>query len=260
MKSSPTVLDPLDPDLCPETFRLLRPGGPFSATDERLSLVRVEELAEFARLANLEPAELRALSDSALSAEASQSDGTVDLESAFGIRAQNAEIRPAFVGFFDEVADLFGSTAEEDEPNWPEALRDRLGLAHLDPGERLGEIEILVFRYPVGVVARFRDREEKALVAPTVLDGRFSPAFLPPPAGSPTGHTVVLAGDPGTACRELLHPTIDFGVEHLFRVGTVRRPVGWGRLPAARGLQILECRERSGRDDYAAETDGDLLG
>lgn len=255
----PTVLDAQDPDLCPETFRLLRPGGPFVATYDDLKLIRIEELDEFARLAGAEPAQLRALAEQVVSSRTAGGDAAIELAAILGQRAQNAEVRPTFVAFFDDVAEIFGRTPAEDPPEWADDLRDRLGLAHLDPMERHGDIDVLVFCYPVGAVARFRDRTEKALVAPTVLDGRFSPAFLPAPEGGATGHTVVLSGDASAGCPELLHPTVTFGVEHLYRVGKVRRPVAWELLPGARGLQILECRSRSRRHDYAALTDGDLL-
>ena len=119
---------------------------------------------------------------------------------------------------------------------------------------------MLVFRYQVDAVPGLKsDRTVRLLLPPTVLDGRHSPAFCPAPRAALTGHTLDLSGGRDRPCREVLHPTTRFRARHLFRVGTVTRPVNHGLLREARGLHLVCVREQSGRRDYAVRTDGDLL-
>jgi hypothetical protein len=74
-----------------------------------------------------------------------------------------------------------------------------------------------------------------------------------------TGAAVDLAGDADPPRREVLHPGIAFEPKHVFRVGTIRNPVSLGELPMVRGLHLVAVRTWSGRAEYAAGTDEDLL-
>lgn len=123
-------------------------------------------------------------------------------------------------------------------------------------------IDVLVFRYPVSAVARLKEHPRShrhPLLPPTVLDGSHSPAFFPAPRGSLTGHAIDLAAETTALFREILHPSVAFRAHHLWRIGTIRRPVDRDNLATARGLHILRVRKASGRSDYAETTDRDLL-
>jgi hypothetical protein len=163
--------------------------------------------------------------------------------------------------FLEDVEGLFGATPQDDPPGWADDLRDSLGLFHYDPGGRNGALDILVFRFPVAAVPKLKGlgRDRKPLVPPTVLDNRPSSAFFPAPRASLTGHVIDLSGRSQSLRREVLHPSVAFEAKHLFRIGTVVRPVDPATLPVARGLHISMVRQASGRSDYAAGTDGDLL-
>jgi len=118
-----------------------------------------------------------------------------------------------------------------------------------------------VFRYKVKEIPSLANGPHgtKPLVAPTVLDGTHSIAFCPAPRNTLAGHTVHLEAGGDSPAHEVLHPPLAFHARHLWRVGTIRRPVRVENLPVTRGLHLLFLQGESGRDDYATGTDGDLL-
>jgi hypothetical protein len=95
-------------------------------------------------------------------------------------------------------------------------------------------------------------------VAPTVLDGSFSHAFCPSPKGQLTGHSVALNEQCDPIRQEILHPNVEFGVSHVWRVGAIRRKIDLDQLGAFRGYHLVALRDRAGRPDYADETDADI--
>ena len=128
---------------------------------------------------------------------------------------------------------------------------------------------MLVLKYPVSTIRRYAVlsvgsalSEGLPLLAPTVLDGEFSGAFCPAPENAECGYTLDLSVSleaPLIQRREILHPPVRWRCEHLWRVGTIARPVPEDRLRTARGLHLLDIRELLGRPDYASGTDEDLL-
>src|SRR5262249_49097068 len=159
-----------------------------------------------------------------------------------------------YCGFFAELEELF----ESHSTSWAAPLRDRLGLAHLDPGELGKPIDVLVFKYPVSQVTRLAGAatHTRPLVAPTLLDGAFSEAFCPAPRGGLTGHVVNLDWEDqdgrrmrnNTLRREVLHPKTRLRAKHLFRVGKIELPVDFESLPLARAAHLAQVRWETGRD------------
>lgn len=255
----PRHLDPKDPDEMPETFRYVDPESPFLGTDPGVRLVRVEELAWIAEKANEDPGRLKALVQTYLSHGTSRQPRDEQTLNAV-LHAWHAELdqRPVFAVFWEDVKDLF---AAGDQEGWADTLRDRLGLAHLDPETRRASIDVLVFRYPVKDVPRILGTggKKRPLVTPTVLDGPFSEAFCPSPRGGTTGHVVHLAPAAGILRREVLHPRGEFRASHLWRLGKLTRGVDAASLPDQRAMHLLLVRDETGRDDYARGTDWDLI-
>lgn len=256
----PLELDQTDEDLCPETFRFVDPGSPFLYSDKGLHLVRTEELSFVARLTGVAEDRLKHLANDVAENGASAASFS-ELESVLRTWSKNIQLRPAFAAFWEDLSDLFGGSPGEDSKDWADRLRDRLGLAHYDPSERGGPIDILVFRYEVGGLAQVVGLGDgvRALVPPTVLDGNLSDAFCPAPVGARTGHTLDLSGACDSPRREILHPTLAFGARHLWRTGRIAAGVDLSSLPTVRGLHLIWVREETGKADYAADTDGDLL-
>lgn len=256
----PTDLEESDEDLCPETFHFVDPGSPFLYTDKRLHLIRTEELSFVARYSGVRESRIRDLAQDVTEHGASAT-GFAELDTALRTWAKKIELRPVFAAFWEDLSGLFGDTPGEDTKDWADRLRDTLGLAHYDAVRRGGPIDILVFRYEVGGLARIRalGADVRALIPPTVLDGALSDTFCPAPAGAKTGHTLDLSGICDAPRREVLHPTLAFGARHLWRIGIVTSPVDLASLETLRGLHLVWLREQTGVVDYAADTDGDLL-
>jgi len=254
-----SVPDPAEPDECPETFHAIDPGSPFVATDGNVHLLRMIAITSVAERSKQPPREVQALAEALVGAPGAEPART-RMDDILPELAKNCDLRPVFAAFWDDHERLFGKTPADDTAGWADTFRDRCGLSHLDPGGRGGPIPVLVFRYPVKAVARMRGaRLLQPLVPPTVLDSWLSAPFCPAPRNSLTGVTVDLSGAPAAPRREVLHPFTAFRASHLFRVGTIRRPFAPDMLPTARGMHLLDVRASSGRADYAAGTDGDLL-
>ncbi|HZF13393.1 MAG TPA: hypothetical protein VFE33_31765 [Thermoanaerobaculia bacterium] len=257
----PQTLDPSDPDLCGETFRALSPSSPFLVVDPNVPLLRVEELDFIARNRSFTADQFKALARAVVRGTAS-ADQIREFDRQIAEWAAQTEMWPVFATLFDGIQEIFAPSPENDAQDWADTLRDRLGMMHLNPGERMAPIDVIVFRYPVSDVPRLKGlaRGTKPLVPPSVLDSRHSVAFCPAPRGSLTGHTIDLSRQGRDPRREVLHPAFDFQAKHVFRFGTIRRPIDPAVLPEARGLHLLSVRDASGRDDYARGTDGDICG
>lgn len=252
----PAGLEADDDLLCPETFQVLDGSSLFVNQDLGLDLIRLATVDRIARVARISASDLKSAAQAYLSNPGDRDlrQALDDLLEGWAIRADNG---PTFAAFYQDVEEVLKAG-----DGWEDVLRDALGLLHLSPADRTCPgIDILVFRYLVKDVPKLRplsDRQ-RPLAAPTVLDGGFSPAFCPSPRGSATGHVVDLRGGPPSPRREVVHPVIAWRARHLALAGTIRRPVDTAILRDARALHLLSIRDLSGRADYAADTDGDLL-
>ena len=258
----PARLDPNNTDICPEPFRAIDADSPFHQSDLNLYLVRVEKIESIATKSNVTADRIKKLAQAIVNGTANQdSKDYKDLADVLKTWSLNIDIRPVFSGYWQNVRDLF---EPDEKANWADTLRDRLGLLHLNPTSRAcPSIDVVVFRYPVSTVPSLDGLKNKnssrPLVPPTVLDGRHSVAFCPAPHGESTGYTIDLGQDSPPLRQEVLHPTVGFSPDHVFRVGTIRQTINEAMLPEARGWHLLAVREHTGRSDYAAETDADLL-
>jgi hypothetical protein len=165
------------------------------------------------------------------------------------------DLRPVFAAFWYGVRDLL----EGGPADWADQLRDRMGLIRFKPaGGR--KIPVLIFRYPLSLVPKVTAvrGDLRALVVPTVLDGEWSEAFCPVPAGQAVGFSVDLAAGLDHRAQEVVHPFVRFGVEHLYQIGYIGKRVP-DDLSEARLAHLLWVQGVSGRPDYALMTDGDLL-
>ena len=267
---APARLDPEDTKVCPETFRDDDNFTDFGGVDKGLHLLRVLDLGDMLKrlsrvLRSAEDLEGRII---AAATEVARHWPAVDQADAEArslvegiLRAWNgiADLRPAYVGFVAEHEGLLGASPDDAEDGWADRLRDRLGLAHLDPAQR-GPVHILVFRYPVTrVPTRLRLKGRRPLATPTVLDSRWSRAFCPAPRGVPCGRAVDLAAELNEPASEVVHPHFDLEVRELFRVGKIAREVPED-LWEARRAHLLWLREQTGHPDYAVDTDPELGG
>lgn len=246
-----------NPRTCPETFRSAPALATFQSTDRQTHLLRLVPVRDLAHLANADPAAVWTLAQ----AWVGQPDDSNPLreplarvldEAATGPRCDH---RPVFAAFYEDLA------ADLHETDWADRMRDRLGLYHVSQMYPRGlPARVLLFRYPVEDLPRRRgERDTRLIAVPSVLDHGLSVAFCPAPRELTRGRVVDLrAGGHAEPVREVLHPFIPFEVRHLVDVGEVTRAVP-EILDNARRDHLVWLQLLAGRDDYASETDGDLL-
>lgn len=256
----PTLIDPAHNENCPETFRYRSSFQTYGASDAGLELIRVERVERMAHhpLSITADALLQAAHD--FLANRSSVQHKQNLDAALEEWQRFRDLRPVWTGYWIDVEEIFRPDQGYDPEDWSSELRDCLGLYHLDPFARPGvEINIMVFRYRVGELPELKgERTLRPIAVPTVLDGHFGEAFCPAPVGQACGYVVYLGSAPYRPRREILHPAIQFRAEHLYNVGKITRPVP-PDLSVARREHLRWVRGETGRSDYAANTDGDLL-
>jgi nitroreductase len=260
----PGILDPDDPDQCPETFRQIDPASPLCQSDPQVLLVRVEQIDSIADRSDEPRDGLKTLMREVAAAGDAKVPAHGALNDILAEWSRHLEVRPTFADYWDEVAGLFGPTPDQDQPDWADTLRDRLGLYHLNPAHRaLRPIDVVVFRYPVSAVPKLnklkRQRDLRPLVPPTVLDGKHSDAFCPAPYNETSGYVVDLGQEVPPLRREVVHPPVAFTAENVWRVGEIRRMVTQAQLTEARACHLLCVVEQAGDAGYAKDTDSDLL-
>lgn len=255
----PKTIEQDDEDICPETFRALASNSPFAHSAESLYLVRTEELSFISRLSGVNAQELKTWANDVVQ-NGSSAKSFEGLNSALRGWSKGIDLRPVFAAYWEDQQDLFGKSPIDDAVGWANQLRDRLGLAHLDPNDRGGPIDVIVFRYPIKNLAQIETlaTDMRALMPPSVLDGKFSQAFCPSPNGQKTGYTLDLSGELNSPQREVLHPTLAFTADNVFRVGTIDTDVDLESMDMFRGLHLMWLREQCANADYALDTDGDL--
>lgn len=246
-------------DACPETFRHPDDLTMMGDLEPSLELLRVERAQSIAGAADVRLTDLMHWAHVAsLNPRRETSEAKV-LDVALKRWASTRDLRPVFVGFWEDLHEVFGADPEHDPLGWEDNLRDRLGLSHYDPGVTARPIPILVFKYDVRSIPHYRTRERtRAVAVPSVLDGRISSAFCPAPRGLSFGRVVDLSASLYVLGREAVHAFLPPDVRQLFRVGEVRGPVSLD-LSRARLWHLEYLRDEMGRADYALGTDGDLV-
>ncbi|SMF96151.1 hypothetical protein SAMN02949497_3536 [Methylomagnum ishizawai] len=254
----PKVLDLNEEDLCPETFRIPA-RSPYLRSNPKLHLLRLVEMGFLRTILKLPISQLLDEARAALG-QPQSSPSYQRFDRTLGLWQKSLALRPVYATYWEDMSDLFSADSTLDQSDWADQMRDRLGLAHLDPGERGGPIDVLIFRYAIEELPPIRQWHNCApLMPPTVLDGAFSTAFCPAPASRETGHVVHLEGDDALLRREVMHPAMDYHAKHLWRIGQVRKPVRLEDLPSARAIHLAGIRSKCKCPDYAETTDGDLL-
>lgn len=177
-----------------------------------------------------------------------------------GLKTWNKEIRdsrPVFSAMADDVAMVI------EQDNWPEALRNRLGLAHLNP--QGGIIHIALMRYLVQDVldafARMKGAAHAPFAAPTALDGPIWEYFFPAPLdpkrdrNETYGRTMPLVADLNNhqLVTELLHIKMDYKPEHFYKIGTLTTPVPDHVVRQLRNEHLFVLRYETDRETFGEQ-------
>lgn len=208
-----------------ETFADVNSRNRLSGLDQDQFLVRVENLTRLAKAARSDAETIQLVEYFArLVRDPSDPDAVAVIKKFLSDCSMGLGSRPVFAGFWGEVQDLF----HEDDDQWANRLRDRLGLGHLDP-MRGEAIPILVLRYRVADVIPTRHSNRNSVVVPTILDGSLSPYFCPTPLAWNAGQVLDLT--PGTEddyafTYEILHLRVECALSYVYRVGWITTPPG----------------------------------
>lgn len=152
-----------------------------------------------------------------------------------------------FATFADNVADDIA------HPDWPHRLRDRLGLAHLNP--KKDPIKVALMRYPVKAISQELRSGAIALTVPTVFDSVPWPYFFPSPADCCYGRAMGLGVDHGEEAlqAEVVGFAFRYKSSHLVKVGTIDKVMPDLSLKQLRNHHLLCLRLASGCHDYGTE-------
>lgn len=159
------------------------------------------------------------------------------------------DYRPVFAAPLDEVREDLARA------DWPDRLRDRLGLAHYDCAD--GPIPIALMEYSVAEVRATASKlgVVDPFTAPTVLDSGPWPFFFPAPPELPCGRTMALyeVVDDAQLLAEVLHFRISYRREHIVRLDEIRTRTKVVDLRGLRNHHLLALHVAVGRDDYGEE-------
>jgi len=248
----PRRIDPAVLTNCPETFGRDAAFSTLRGTDPAYDLIRVVDAEGMARFAARPRLFVRVVEEYlALQTE----EARQEISAAVSFWLERRDLRPIFAAFWHGVGDLIDGGGTD----WADRLRDRMGLIRFNPAGG-GRTPVLIFRYPVRLVPKIANAraDSRALAVPTVLDGEWSEAFCPAPAGQVAGFAVDLSAGLDHRAHEVVHPYVRFGVEHLYRIGYICKRVP-DDLSEARRWHLLFVQDACRRADYACMTDGDLL-
>lgn len=156
--------------------------------------------------------------------------------------------RPAFAAWKDELTDDLRL------PDWADRIRDRLGLAHHDPGPS-GPVPVMLMEYDVASVLRAAANHgvRNAFVSPTVIDSLPSPWFFPSPTGLAYGRTMNLGSGTPLLLAELLHVRMTYTRNHIGRLGEIERKVGPVDMRGLRNHHLAALRHAAHRPDFGED-------
>jgi hypothetical protein len=248
-----------DPAVSADTFRSPPALADFQGTDLDTHFIRMIAVADIAWLSGQKEDYVYTLGEQVIRdpkpGNPAYGDLAMILEEVFlGVKCDH---RPVFAAFYEDFLD---ELRDPTDASWPNRLRDRLGLYHLNQWFGPLPRRVFLFRYAVREIPRRRgDADRRPIALPAVLDHRLAEAFCPAPRELSRGQLVNLRENAAEQpVREVLHLFMPFEPAHLFRVGMVTTRVP-DYLGPARREHLLWLRLLSEREDYAALTDGDIF-
>lgn len=244
-----------EPDL-PDTFDpSLNGGNAWTGIEGNIALLRLEEVSFALRDTGVDEQELMR------SVAAGNSCDDV-LRRICEVWNDKRHRRPSFATTLLAVEDLLDEAGNE----WPNVLRDRLGLGHYNPGLAQSPVHVVLMKYTVREVMACERAgpQGQGFCLPTVLDGTLNPFFFPTPRRNPsrpaaehqTGSALNLAPVPVNGDYEmgleLVHSYVEYRPEHFWRTGFISRPM-MADLAQWRNRHLQWLQLETERDDFGVE-------
>lgn len=208
----------------PETFTNLNVPNLLTKIEQEQSLVRVENLDSLLKLTpSIDDVTLLTDRISGFLENPEDQKAADFVEKFLSEWNENRDLRPIFVGFWDEVKGIF----DANDKHWANKLRDRFGLGHFAPKGK--SIPVLLLRYELTDVLAAQPDERNFAAIPTVLDSNMSPFFCPTPASWNKGQTLDLVPSAANAYKfyyEILHRYIEYKPSYIYRLGWITEPPG----------------------------------
>ncbi len=249
-----------DPTVCPETFIAPLATAALETTDFDTFLVRVVPVSDLEFLSGEREEHIFNMGEQVLADGSHRSLAWYELSRILtkAYTSRECKHRPTFAAFYE---DFLTDLRDPVNADWPNRLRDRLGLYHINqwlPGGL--PRRVFLFRYRVKEIPRHPgEADRRPIAVPVVLDGRLFEAFCPAPQELDRGRMLNLEdGAADEPAREVLHLFMPLEVEHLFRLGFVTKPVP-ENLAIARRDHLVWLELLSGRTGYGSGTDADIL-
>lgn len=218
------------------------------AVHHEMDVVRLETLSSLCERGSTRFAEPSELRQSILDLKACRSrheappDDVVDyLENWLGHLNRASDGRPMFVAPFAEVERHLA------QPDWPNHVRDALGLGHIPPS---GDVSagVVLFRYSLERPYDAHRASPAWAATPTVLDDPattgFSTCFFPAPrnpAAPEFGFTIDLSRS-GTSTSEFLHASVGYTLDDIYEIGDVTTEIAEDTIAAARQDHLERLR------------------
>jgi hypothetical protein len=233
----------------PEAFLEVNKKAWLGELDPNQTLVRLEYLRSPLKRLGLTYDALQEIFDSA---ESGSQDSIRALDYFLEGWNELRDGRPSFTAFYDEVLE------EADSQQWPNMLRDRLGLGHYDPtnGESL-PFALMMYSYQDIIDSSKQQGLKVSSALPTALDGGMHEFFFPVPEQQTYGATLYLdSGKAEILTAEIIHCRIDYKRKHLKKLGWLDKPSTMSDhlLCEIRDIHLLALQENAKRSDF-----GELL-
>lgn len=249
----------------PDTFdSALNGGNAWHGIEDNLALYRVEDVGFALKGSGVDDAEFeRAVLDRNQAAATAAQRDAAEMVLVRVCKAWNdgRHLRPAFATTEPEIEDLMVDAGAD----WPHALRDHLGLGHLNPTSSGEPIKVLLMRYTVKEVKdQAKDAGHGGFCIPTVLDGPLNPYFFPTPLPAATAPSAPKRCGRALNLRpvstqsdyrmglELVHSFVNYRPEHVVRWGLISRPLAVD-LQLLRHLHLDWLRLDTERDEFGCD-------
>lgn len=240
----------------PHTFMAINAPAGIAAVAPDLRLIRVEDLRSVLERTAINASQLmNALAGKAAGSRALLEWFINEWNNRPDIRRNPCSFSAIKDQCLSEIAD----------PNWPELLRNKFGLNHLDGG-RSGEIPVALMEFEAhDILDQTRATIDLAysFSIPTTLDSKPNAQFFPTPRvpnragpgplefGCPMSIGVILS--PDDLIAEILHFRLNYEVRHLVKVGTISTGLPTVDFREMRNAHLWALRIEADRADYGTE-------